>query len=61
MIYLIASQEPRYLVGLTYVWSITKFELRKGTKKILLAAQVPQGHIKGPAHSKIDSEKKMAS
>jgi hypothetical protein len=39
MIYLIGSQEPMFLVGLTYVWDITKFGLQKGMRKKLLAAQ----------------------
>jgi len=39
MIYLIVSREPRYLVGLIYVRDVTKFGLRKGTKKRPLVAQ----------------------
>ncbi len=36
---LINSRELRCLVGLTYVWDITKFELQTRTKKKPLVAQ----------------------
>jgi hypothetical protein len=39
MTYLIDFQEPKCLVGLTYVLGITKFELHKEMKKKLLVAQ----------------------
>jgi hypothetical protein len=44
MISLIDSQELKCSVGLIYVQGITKFELQKGMKKRLIAAQ-------GMAHS----------
>jgi len=37
MICLIDFWEPKCLVGLTYALGITKFELQKGMKKILVA------------------------
>jgi hypothetical protein len=39
MIFLIDFQKLKCLVGLTYVQGITKFELQKGMKKRLFAAQ----------------------
>jgi hypothetical protein len=39
MIFLIDSWELKCLVGSTYVWGVTKFELRKGMNKRLFVTQ----------------------